>query len=262
MAIDIGAELALVQECAAKAGGKFREEHFRNPNATETRQRLVQIAFEYAKNYNGTFEWMQAKRGLAAAGVPLSAAEIAGILNSLMNAVIQDQRRALYEARRAAEAKSSPPGPEMKELPLAPNPNITHIQGNHVPDGTYTITFDGGEYVTLRVQKADEVGCAAIGMQSGAGVQFIGYLNGSDNNTNYQNIGDVCNGRLRIWKKYAHLTDKVQAIKALFTADPEARRAMGVAYAQQSGSCYVCRKKLTTPESIAAGIGPVCAGRV
>jgi hypothetical protein len=34
----------------------------------------------------------------------------------------------------------------------------------------------------------------------------------------------------------------------------------GKAYAVESGNCRRCGRRLTTPESIAAGIGPVCDG--
>ena len=35
-----------------------------------------------------------------------------------------------------------------------------------------------------------------------------------------------------------------------------------IAEGKRTGVCQVCNRKLTNPESIAAGIGPVCAGRI
>jgi hypothetical protein len=35
-----------------------------------------------------------------------------------------------------------------------------------------------------------------------------------------------------------------------------------IAEGKRTGVCQVCHRKLTNPDSIAAGIGPVCAGRV
>ncbi len=34
------------------------------------------------------------------------------------------------------------------------------------------------------------------------------------------------------------------------------------AYGRKTGRCMVCGRKLTHPASIAAGIGPVCAGKL
>lgn len=38
-------------------------------------------------------------------------------------------------------------------------------------------------------------------------------------------------------------------------------KALAIAYAKVTGKCGVCNTKLTDPKSIAAGIGPVCAGK-
>lgn len=35
-----------------------------------------------------------------------------------------------------------------------------------------------------------------------------------------------------------------------------------IAEGKRTGICQVCNRKLTNPESVAAGIGPVCAGRI
>lgn len=45
---------------------------------------------------------------------------------------------------------------------------------------------------------------------------------------------------------------------------PELRMTLEEAqeYGRRTGSCCVCARRLTNPESIALGIGPVCGGRV
>ncbi len=48
------------------------------------------------------------------------------------------------------------------------------------------------------------------------------------------------------------------AMLAEIEADP---KAASIAYGKATGSCGICSKTLTNPDSIAAGIGPVCAGK-
>lgn len=49
------------------------------------------------------------------------------------------------------------------------------------------------------------------------------------------------------------------AILAAIAADP---KAASLAYGRELGHCGVCGRTLTNPESIDAGIGPICAGRM
>lgn len=48
------------------------------------------------------------------------------------------------------------------------------------------------------------------------------------------------------------------AIMKLIEADPQ---KAAIDYGHQSGCCSMCGSPLTNPESLAAGIGPVCAGK-
>jgi hypothetical protein len=155
----------------------------------------------------------------------------------------------------------SEPVIDLTQVEDAPRPvQLSKRTYQAVPSGTYTVVFASGHYVTIRVQDASDTEREKFNLARGA--QFIGYLNGPDNWVNYKNMGTISGGKLRIWSKYQTLVDKVQAAEALLTADRDGRNAMGIAYARQSGNCYVCGRKLTTPQSLADGIGPVCAGRV
>lgn len=53
---------------------------------------------------------------------------------------------------------------------------------------------------------------------------------------------------------------------ALVRACSQGKRKPTLAEAQEhgrrTGRCLVCSRKLTHPESVAAGIGPVCAGKL
>lgn len=48
----------------------------------------------------------------------------------------------------------------------------------------------------------------------------------------------------------------------IFKAIAHDPRAASIRYGRELGHCGICGKTLTDPESIANGIGPVCAGRV
>lgn len=52
--------------------------------------------------------------------------------------------------------------------------------------------------------------------------------------------------------------DEVKALLKEFEADPKA--AMLV-QGTRTGSCCICGRELTDPESVALGIGPICGGR-
>lgn len=53
--------------------------------------------------------------------------------------------------------------------------------------------------------------------------------------------------------------DRCEFIYKAIAADP---RAASVRYGRELGHCGICGRTLTDPDSIANGIGPVCAGRV
>lgn len=71
-------------------------------------------------------------------------------------------------------------------------------------------------------------------------------------------LGKVVGGQFTpayaVADQQAAITAKVQAIMA----DPV---AAAVAYGRATGKCSCCGRTLTDPESVAAGIGPICAGK-
>jgi hypothetical protein len=129
----------------------------------------------------------------------------------------------------------------------------THID---VQDGIFTVVLDSGAYRTIRLCHGDD---------DASEVQFVSFLSGSDNESSYTCCGFIKQNVYRWTRKYADqhsaATPLSQCVRFLITATPERRHEFGVAYAKASGRCYVCNRTLTTPESIEAGIGPVCAGR-
>lgn len=122
-----------------------------------------------------------------------------------------------------------------------------------VPDGRYTVVFETGEYKTVRVSRQNKDADFMPGRV------LLSYLSGSDNDTDYTRFGHVDEqGSVRIWKKHQGVASLSEAVKVLL-GDP---KAASKAYAAESGCCGVCGRTLTTPESLAAGIGPVCMEKV
>lgn len=145
-----------------------------------------------------------------------------------------------------------PPCPE-KVAAVVETVTVSQPSGKFsVPDGRYTVVFEDGEYKTVKVSRQ---GKDADFMPGRA---LLSYLSGSDNDTDYTRFGHVDEqGSVRIWKKHQGVKALSEAVKVLL-GDP---KAASKAYAAESGCCGVCGRTLTTPESLAAGIGPVCAER-
>lgn len=119
------------------------------------------------------------------------------------------------------------------------------------PNGIYTIAF-GSEHVTLRLKDdwrddAPEGGKVAY------------FLSGTDNESSYTGFAFVSCTRFSVWRKYRNNSRIANALEMLLTGN---WRGFGKAYALTSGNCYICNRLLTTPDSIEAGIGPICAKKI
>lgn len=118
---------------------------------------------------------------------------------------------------------------------------------NQPRQGTFTVVADAGRR-TIRVSQVVE------------GKRFVSLLAGPER---YECIGLITDAGFRFTRKWethdAPLTRT--AVAAVITFDPAVLEAAGRVYAMESGNCWVCGRELTTPESIEAGIGPVCATR-
>lgn len=117
--------------------------------------------------------------------------------------------------------------------------------------GIYTLPTEDG-HVTLRVWRQGEDKSFA------PGEYLIEHLVGPDNTDDYQGFAFLKpGGRVVVWKRHRPSPGKGEAeyVKAarLLAKDPDAWLT--------AKNCRVCNRLLTTPESIEAGIGPVCGGR-
>jgi hypothetical protein len=195
----------------------------------EAGAQMLLIAETYAYRYQGTFEFMQNMCDAMRRNGYLTAGQAAGTLNCLY---AEERRRQSAEVTPVMEAST----------PV------------DMPVGYYTVEFENG-HVTLRISE---------GSGGFEGRKIVSLLVGSDNTSDYLGMGDVMGSHFRLWRrsqshpKAGHVTT---AVSMLMHGTQDQMTEYGKAYARHSGNCYVCGRLLTTPESIAAGIGPVCAGR-
>ena len=128
-----------------------------------------------------------------------------------------------------------------------------------IPTGTFTVQSPSGEHRTFRIGKPKKQGEP----------RFIGLLTGPDNTASYSGfalIGDD-NRTIRVfnkcrgtrenptkWETYACM------LEVMLTTDENwyTEKDMTI---KGSRKCARCGRKLTEPESLRAGIGPVCGGR-
>jgi hypothetical protein len=200
---------------------------------------LAGLATTWLRQYTGTFGFLVDMK----TNRTLSNRQVAGILNCMM----ADVRKAEKAAELAKEQDASPINLEAD--PLLPAPvEVKRMVAN----GTYTIEWSDGSYRTLKL--ADGFGDMPKEWQ------VAKFLNGPDNERSYTGFAFVKGRKFQVWKKFTGEQPVVDALKVLLDCiDP---RDLGKAYARMSGNCYVCGRTLTTPESIEAGIGPICAGKV
>lgn len=108
-----------------------------------------------------------------------------------------------------------------------------------------------GEHRTLRIHTQPKDAKFA------AGERVAEILSGPDNTGDYRGFAFVkSDGSVCLWKKYQD-SDFYQWI-ARFLRHPE--RFLNKVEINFEGKCRRCNRDLTTPESVASGIGPTCSG--
>jgi hypothetical protein len=126
---------------------------------------------------------------------------------------------------------------------------------------TFVSTKTGVRY-TYRIKMADK---QPMGPQSPA--YFVSLLSGPDNNSDYTYLGmirmtsqDLPRFTLTRASKMNEASTPVKAFRYVLNALASASMPVGVEVWHE-GRCGRCGRKLTVPSSIAAGIGPDCAGK-
>jgi len=102
----------------------------------------------------------------------------------------------------------------------------------------------------IRTQKKDS--------RFAPGMRVLSLLTGPDNETSFTPFAFVLEGgRVLVWSKYRGTQFERLARLMMHLEAEQQRHGLEV---QWSAKCRCCNRKLTTPESIASGIGPVCGG--
>lgn len=115
----------------------------------------------------------------------------------------------------------------------------------HVHPGIYTVESPAGRRTfKVEVQASDA--------KFAPGKVIVSYLSGQDNTSDYTGFAFLDGTNLRPWKKFADATELL-GFAAQLIADPDA--------ALVSKNCARCNRVLTTPESIARGMGPECSSK-
>ena len=130
-------------------------------------------------------------------------------------------------------------------------PAFSHTTHN----GTFTVHNSAtGVHRTFRIktQKDDS--------NFAPGERVIAMLTGPDNTSDFRGFGFVKpDGRIAVWRAYR--TDTWLANVRLIENLTSALERWPQLSVEWSVKCRQCNRDLTTPESIADGIGPICSGR-
>ncbi len=110
-------------------------------------------------------------------------------------------------------------------------------------DGTYTVVHEHG-HTTLRLKTQP------LDSKFAPGQQVASYLAGPDEYVGFAFV-DKIEG-IKVWSRFR---SDSRLIEALVSATKGGEDVM------VSANCFRCGRELTTPESIAAGFGPICAGK-
>lgn len=124
-------------------------------------------------------------------------------------------------------------------------------------NGTYTIrNRDTEEHRTLRIRTQPKDASFAPGRR------LIGLLIGPENESDYRSFGFVGENGIHVWKRFQASGPWNAYARAIMELTGDEPTDLDETYdLLVSRRCLVCGRKLTTPESMESGIGPVCAGR-
>lgn len=244
-ATELADDVACVALVARQTGiAKFDVAHF-PMLGREMSEELARAAVHYLTGYEGSFEFLTDLKRRANS---LSDGQIKGVLNCM-----------LAEARRRPQAAAARPVEDGLAAELAADeayrrfvlsqPVPGFAVPTAIPAGRYVIDVAGTD-VTLVVKDA----------RNAPGTQWVAIrANGED-----ELVGRIAEGAFRTSRTSRR--DRVQlgaaALEALVDGGQAAIEAALVGYGRATGACGICGRLLTDPESVARGIGPICAEKI
>jgi hypothetical protein len=92
------------------------------------------------------------------------------------------------------------------------------------------------------------------------GKRIVSLLIGPDNGEDYKGFAFAGENGVTVWKRFKDVDSGVWEKYASMLTYPALWGRKGVKYLCEA-RCRVCGRRLTVPESVTSGIGPVCAGR-
>lgn len=128
----------------------------------------------------------------------------------------------------------------------------------YIMGGNATITVVSkktGKYYTYKVKKPN-------GRDTGR--RFVGLLSGPDNEDDYTYLGLLENGAFRLTSKSKMTKDSIPVRVFRYAVENicGSFKIPDDCEVWHEGSCAVCGRKLTVPESLERGIGPECAAKL
>ncbi len=123
--------------------------------------------------------------------------------------------------------------------------------------GFYTIVLEDDSHVTLRLKEPDRSYFDGLELGTLVAAYFRGKAN--DRDSAYKQFAFVFpSGRYAVWKRFQddEYERQQRALHILLNDDPD---EWSREYSLRSGRCCKCNRLLTNPDSIQAGIGPVCS---
>jgi len=174
---------------------------------------------------------------------------------------LEEAAAAAYVAFAAGAKAQAAPAPELAEAPASA-----------LRPGVYTIDFDSGRWVTLRVLKSHNPRYPQ---------PKLDLLTGPDNEVSFTSLGRIVGDRLHPWPDVGPLLQRPcveQAVSILLRSDQQRLQIFGESYSRRtevweddpenpgvriltSVRCYRCGRTLTVPTSIKRGMGDDCAAK-
>lgn len=125
------------------------------------------------------------------------------------------------------------------------------IDINYIKAGnaTFTIANPKGERYTYKIKYSKKI------------KQYFAYiLTGSNNESDYTYIGMLFDNHIVPTKKskYSVLSLPIKVINYAIDIANGDKQLLSGYFLEHNGHCGRCGRKLTTPESIKSGLGPIC----
>lgn len=126
-----------------------------------------------------------------------------------------------------------------------------------VTKGFFTLVRDDGSHRTFKVGKWNADNRST---DPEAKIRWIGLLVGPQNTSDYETVGfQRNNGDVVLIRQYRQSAEVKAMVELILCGTKADRDGMRKAFAMESGTCAICNRLLTTPESVALGIGPECS---